>query len=383
MEELSGVKYMKFIHLADLHIGKRVNEVSMLEDQEYILRKILEVVDEEKPDGVLIAGDVYDKPVPGTEAVRMLDFFLTSLAKRQIKVFLISGNHDSAERIAFGANLMTQTGIHVSQVYDGEILPVKLEDELGELNVYMLPFIKPLVIRNIFPEDKIETYTDAVECAIRHMNIDRTKRNVLVAHQFVTGAVRCDSEEVSVGGMDNVDAGVFEGFDYVALGHIHGPQNVGSERIRYAGTPLKYSFSEINHEKSVTVVEINKDVVIRTVKLHPRRDMIELRGKYNELVGKENYEKYDRDAYIRVILTDEEEEPDAIGKMRVIYPNIMKLEYDNQRTKGCGEVYGAREEEMENPLQMFGDFYQMQNNQEMSIEQEKYMKMLIDEVWEA
>lgn len=383
MEDLSGVKYMKFIHLADLHIGKRVNEVSMLEDQKYILGEILEIVEKEKPDGVLIAGDVYDKPVPGTEAVRLLDFFLTSLAKKQIKVFLISGNHDSAERIAFGANLMKQTGIHMSQVYDGEILPVKLEDELGELNVYMLPFIKPLVIRNRFPEEKIETYTDAVECAIRHMNIDRTKRNVLVAHQFVTGAVRCDSEEVSVGGMDNVDAGVFEAFDYVALGHIHGPQNVGSERIRYAGTPLKYSFSEVNHEKSVTVVEINRDVVIRTVKLHPRRDMIERKGRYNDLVKKENYEKYDRDAYIRVILTDEEEEPDAIGKMRVIYPNIMKLEYDNQRTKGCGEVYGVREEEMKNPLQMFGDFYQMQNNQEMSIEQEKYMKMLIDEIWEA
>ena len=237
---------MRFIHLSDLHIGKRVNEFPMLEDQEFILTKILNIIDEQKPDGVIIAGDVYDKSVPSAEAVELFDDFLVRLSKRDMKVFVISGNHDSAERIAFGGRLMDKSGIYMSPVYNGKIEPVALSDEFGDVNIYMLPFVKPSNVRRFFPESEITSYTDAVKVAIDSMNIDTAKRNILITHQFVTGATRTESEDVSVGGTDNVDVSVFDSFDYVALGHIHRSQKCGSEYIRYSGTPLKYSFSEAN-----------------------------------------------------------------------------------------------------------------------------------------
>ena len=248
---------MKLIHLSDLHLGKRVNEYSMLEDQEYILKKIINVIDDEKPDGVIIAGDVYDKSIPSAEAVQLFDDFLVQLAKRSLKVFVISGNHDSPERIAFGSRIMDASGIHMSPVYSGDITPIPLEDEFGTVNIYILPFIKPAHVRR-YAENEITTYTEAVEYVISKLNIDPANRNVLVTHQFVTGALRSESEEISVGGSDNVDAYVFEPFDYVALGHIHSPQTCGSENIRYCGTPLKYSFSEVHDKKSVTVVELRE-----------------------------------------------------------------------------------------------------------------------------
>ena len=230
---------MKMIHLSDLHLGKRVNEFPMLEDQRHVLIEILSVMDAEHPQVVLIAGDVYDKSVPSAEAVQLFDWFLTELAQRKLEVFIISGNHDSAERIAFGSEIMQRSGIHLSPVYNGTVTPVALQDENGEVCFWLLPFIKPVHIRRFFEEETIESYTDAMRAAIRQMEIDPQKRNVLITHQFVTGASRCDSEEVSVGGADNVDAEVFDVFDYVALGHLHGPQNIGSEAIRYSGSPLK------------------------------------------------------------------------------------------------------------------------------------------------
>lgn len=249
---------MKFIHLSDLHLGKRVNDFSMIEDQRYIITKILQIIDTEQPDAVLIAGDVYDKSVPSVEAVTLLDFFLVRIASRNLDVFIIAGNHDSPERISFGGRLMERSGVHFAPVYGGKAEPVTLRDEFGEVNFYLLPFLKPAVVRNLFPDRNISTYTDALSAAVDKMEIESTKRNVLVAHQFVTGAVRSDSEEISVGGADNVDVSVFDGFDYVALGHIHRPQQVGVKTVRYCGTPLKYSFSEANQEKSVTVVEMGE-----------------------------------------------------------------------------------------------------------------------------
>jgi exonuclease SbcD len=230
---------MKFIHLSDLHIGKRVNEVSMIEDQQYILHQILNQVDDIQPEAVLISGDVYDKSVPSAEAVTLFDDFLCALAERNVTVFIISGNHDSAERLAFGGRLMEGKGIYLSPVYDGRITPVSLTDEYGSIHFWMLPFVKPAHVKRFFPQETIESYTDACQVAVKNMEVDPSQRNVLLTHQFVTGSVTCDSEEISVGGTDNVDAAVFEDFDYVALGHIHGPQNIGSQRIRYCGTPLK------------------------------------------------------------------------------------------------------------------------------------------------
>ena len=314
---------MKLIHLSDLHLGKRVNDFSMLEDQQYILAEILQIIDREKPDGVLIAGDIYDKSVPSAEAVALLDDFLVRLSKRELRIFVISGNHDSPERMAFGGRLMERSGVHLAPVYDGKVEPVVLTDQYGPVKLYLLPFVKPSHVRRCFPEREIATYTDAVSAAIEAMEADTAVRNVLVTHQFVTGAARCDSEELSVGGTDNVDAAVFDPFDYVALGHIHGPQQVGRETVRYCGTPLKYSFSEAGHKKSVTVVELGAKgaVTIRTIPLKPLRDLVELRGTYEELTLRAFYEgtSYPRD-YIHIILTDEDDIPDAVGKLRIIYP---------------------------------------------------------------
>lgn len=377
---------MKLMHLSDLHIGKRVNEFSMAEDQNYILDQILKIAEKEGVDGVLIAGDIYDKPIPTAEAVQILDRFLTRLTKIGVPAFLISGNHDSAERLAFGSGFMSAGGIYLSPVYDGAALRVCLEDEFGPVYIHLLPFLKPSLVRHAFPEEaeNITGYQEAVETAVRHMEIDQEERNVLVAHQFVTGARRCDSEEVSVGGLDNIDAGVFDAFDYVALGHIHSPQNVGSEKMRYCGTPLKYSFSEAGQEKCVTIVELGKkgELSVKTVPLAPLRDMRKIRGSYMEVTARSFYEGTSTQDYLEVTLTDEEDIPDGLYKLRVIYPNIMRLLYDNLRTRETLEEWEGRNEgEREKAeWELFEEFYQLQNNQPMSDVQMEFVKNMIREM---
>lgn len=376
---------MKLIHISDLHLGKRVYEYSMLEDQEFILKRVINIVDSEKPDGMVIAGDIYDKSIPSAEAVQLFDEFLVQLAKRCIKVFVISGNHDSAERIAFGGRLMDASGIFMSPVYDGSIRPISVNDEFGTVHFYLLPFIKPAHVRRFF-DDEIASCTDAIQTVISHLDINRAERNVLVTHQFVTGALRSESEEISVGGTDNVDACVFEPFDYVALGHLHSPQNCGSEKIRYCGTPLKYSFSESQDHKSVTIVELFEkgNISYRTVPLAPKRDLVELKGKYNEVTLKSFYENTTwQEDYIHITLTDEEDVPDAIGKLRTIYHRLMKLDYDNKRTRSNNEIIGSEAVEAKSPFELFSEFYELQNNQPMSEEQSMHMKELIAATWEG
>lgn len=376
---------MKFIHLSDLHLGKRVNEYSMLEDQRYILGEILRIVGEEGPDGVLIAGDVYDKSVPSAEAVTLLDDFLVALARQKVRVFVISGNHDSPERMAFGGRLMAGSGVHLVPVYHGKTEPCTLTDQYGSVDLYLLPFLKPSQVRQCFPQQEIATYTDAMAAAIGAMEVDPSRRNVLVTHQFVTGAARCDSEEISVGGSDNVDVSVFAPFDYVALGHIHGPQRVGRDTVRYCGTPLKYSFSEAAQQKSVTVVELGEKGVVdvRTVPLTPMRDLVELRGTYEELTFRGFYEgtSYRRD-YVHITLTDEEDIPDAVGKLRIIYPNLMKLDYDNRRTRASASLEGAGEAERRSPLELLEEFYEKQNGQPMEEEQRAFARGMMERIWE-
>lgn len=373
---------MKFIHLSDLHIGKRVNEFSMIEDQKYILEQILHIMREEEPDGVILAGDLYDKPVPPTEAVSVLDAFLTKLADQKTAVFAVSGNHDSAERIAFGAKLMSSRGVYLSPVYSKTVEKIVLNDAHGEVNLYLLPFIKPAVVRRFFEEEEINTYQEAVQTAVAHMEIDREKRNLLVAHQFVTGALRCESEEISVGGLDQVDASVFQDFDYVALGHLHSPQHVGRKEVRYCGTPLKYSFSEAGQEKSVTVVELKEKgrVEIWTVPLKPLRDMRTIRGTYMEVTDRSFYQDTNTDDYIFATLTDEEDIPDGMQKLRTIYPNLMRLEYDNKRTRENRSIEGADAVEQKSELELFEEFFELQNNQPMSEEQRAYVKNMMEEI---
>lgn len=418
---------MKFIHLADLHIGKRVNAFPMLEDQRYILKRILTILREEQPDGgVILAGDIYDKAIPSAEAVELFDEFLTQLAALRLRVFIIAGNHDSPERIAFGNRLMDRSGIYLSPVYDGHVKRITCRDSASavtlsaanavDLNagthsvesastsaaastcppvdVYLLPFLKPANVRRFYPEETIESYTDAMRVAIAHMDIDPTHRNLLVTHQFVTGASRSDSEDISVGGSDNVDASVFAPFDYVALGHLHGPQQMGEEGgplIRYAGTPLKYSFSEARHHKSVTVVEIGEkkadgvvDVCIGTRELRPLHDMREIRGSYEELTLRANYEGTATDDYIHATLTDEIEVPDAARHLQVIYPNLMKLDYDNARTRGQGsERLELEQLEEKSPLDLFSELFEKQNHKEMTEEQVRYVQAQMEKIWEA
>lgn len=418
---------MKFIHLADLHIGKRVNAFPMLEDQRYILKQILTILREEQPDGgVILAGDIYDKAIPSAEAVELFDEFLTQLAALRLRVFIIAGNHDSPERIAFGNRLMDRSGIYLSPVYDGHVKRITCPDRAASVtlsaanavdlnagthsvesastsaaastcppvDVYLLPFLKPANVRRFYPEETIESYTDAMRVAIAHMDIDPTHRNLLVTHQFVTGASRSDSEDISVGGSDNVDASVFAPFDYVALGHLHGPQQMGEEGgplIRYAGTPLKYSFSEARHHKSVTVVEIGEkkadgvvDVYIGTRELRPLHDMREIRGSYEELTLRANYEGTATDDYIHVTLTDEIEIPDAARHLQVIYPNLMKLDYDNARTRGQGsERLELEQLEEKSPLDLFSELFEKQNHKEMTEEQARYVQAQMEKIWEA
>lgn len=376
---------MRFLHTADLHIGKRVNEFSMLEDQEYILRQILKTADKEQVEAVLIAGDVYDKQVPSAEAVRLFDWFLTQLNSQKLPVFVIGGNHDSVERLSFGAQIMEESGVYLTQSYDGKVVPVRLEDEYGSVNLWMLPFLKPAMVKRFFPEQDIVTYQDALETVIGNMELNREERNLLIAHQFVTGAVTGGSEdsvEVFVGGVENVDASVFADFDYVALGHIHRAQSAGGEQIRYSGTPLKYSFSEIRHEKSVTIAELKEkgSLTVHQEPLKPLHDMREIRGSYEELVLRENYQGTDLEDYLHVILTDENDIPDVIGRLRSIYPNIMKLDYDNQRTRRNQELMKEEAAVEQSPMELLGQFFSQQNNQEMSPEQTEYARTLMETI---
>lgn len=377
---------MKFLHISDLHIGKRVNEFSMIEEQRYVLKQILNIAEKEHVDGVLIAGDIYDKTVPSAEAVQIFDWFLTELAGKGEKVFAVSGNHDSAERVAFGAQLMSGRGVYLSPVYEGEVSKIALQDTYGEVNVYLLPFLKPATVRHALEKELEgelpESYQEAVSLAVERMEVDDTKRNILVAHQFVTGAGRCDSEEVAVGGLDNVDAEVFDRFDYVALGHIHSPQSVKRETVRYCGTPLKYSFSEAEQEKSVTILELKEkgEIILSTVPLKPLHDIRKIRGTYREVMSRDFYQGTDTEDYVQITLTDEEDIPDGLQRLRTVYPNLMRLVYDNNRTRQEQNVEAAEKIEQKSELELFQEFYELQNNQPMSTEQEEFVKQIIEEL---
>lgn len=385
---------MKFLHISDLHIGKRVHEFSMIEDQKYIFRQILEIAKTEMAEAVMIAGDIYDKPIPSAEAVQVFDWFLTELAKQNKKVFVISGNHDSAERLAFGAELMQGRDVYVSPVYDGNVTKVKLRDNYGEIYVHLLPFIKPSTVRHALQKteqqleevmaESFQSYQDAMQAVMNRLEVDESKRNILIAHQFVTGAGRCESEEIIVGGLDNIDAKLFEKFDYVALGHIHSPQSVNRETVRYCGTPLKYSFSEANQQKSVTVVEVFEKgkLELRTVPLKPLHDVRKIKGTYLEVTARSFYQDTDTEDYVQITLTDEEDIPDGLQKLRVIYPNLMQLEYDNSRTRQSRTIEAAEKVEQKSELELFEEFYELQNNQPMGEEQRGFVKQLIEDIKE-
>lgn len=372
---------MKLLHISDLHIGKKVLEFSMLEDQKYILGEITDICRAELPDAVIIAGDIYDKSVPGADAVTLFDSFITELSDICKNVFIISGNHDSGERLAFASKLIRRSGVYFSTVYSGKIEPVRLCDEYGPIDFYLIPFVKPPMVRRFFENDDICSYNDAVKAIIDSLTLDMSARNVAVAHQFIFGAERSESEEpTTVGGIEDVDASLFEKFDYTALGHIHRPQFVQFENIRYSGTPLKYSASEAGHTKSVCIVELAEkgSVSIRLIPLVPLRDMRILRGSYDELMSPKSYAGTNTEDYIHVVLTDESEIPNALGKLRSVYPNIMSFRYDCLRLS-CGTDADTISADPEmSPADLFAKLYESQNNVKMTAEQTK----IIDEICE-
>ncbi|HJF84692.1 exonuclease SbcCD subunit D [Megamonas hypermegale] len=376
---------MKILHLSDLHFGKRLNNFSLLEDQYHVNRQIFKLAKDTHIEAVIIAGDVFDRQIPSAGAVQLFDDFLNFWAELNLPVFIISGNHDSAERLSFGAHIFSQNNIYISPVYNGQIEPISLNDAYGKINFYLLPFIKPATVRPFFPDEKINSYTEAVQTVLNNLPLNKDERNILIAHQFVTGAVLSDSEEIVVGGLDNVDAHVFDAFDYVALGHIHTPQTILRDSIRYCGTLLKYSFSEANQQKCATVIDIKAkgqmDITAYPVK--PLHDMRKIKGTYAELTDRQNYIGTDTDDYILATLTDEEDVPDAIGRLRSIYPNIMQLDYDNIRTRTRNNIETVDINTAKAPLELFGEFYKLQNNQPLNETQSQIMQDLIAAIWEG
>ena len=375
---------MRFLHLADLHIGKRVNGFSMIEDQKFVFEQVYNVIENEKIDGIIMAGDIYDKPVPSAEAVKLFDEMLTRLVSINLPIFVISGNHDSAERIGFGSDILSAAKVYMSRVYNGNLQQIELEDDYGKINVYLLPFIKPATVKNIYKEAEIKDYDDALEYVLSQEKIDETKRNVIVSHQFVTGAMRSESEEVSVGGLDNVSVENYEAFDYVALGHIHRAQQMGRESARYAGTLLKYSFSEEKHNKSMTIVDLKEkgNIEIKEIPVKPLHDLKTIKGKFSKITSEEFYKELKKEDYYRAVLTDEDDILNAIGKLKSIYPNLMSMEYDNTRTRSYSVVDNVETGETKSPLDYFEEFFEKQNGRKMSEKQRNYLLEILGEARE-
>ena len=375
---------MRFLHLADLHIGKRVNGFSMIEDQKFVFEQVYNVIENEKIDGIIMAGDIYDKSVPSAEAVKLFDEMLTRLVSINLPIFVISGNHDSAERIGFGSDILSAAKVYMSRVYNGNLQKIELEDDYGKINVYLLPFIKPATVKNIYKEAEIKDYDDALEYVLSQEKIDETKRNVIVSHQFVTGAMRSESEEVSVGGLDNVSVENYEAFDYVALGHIHRAQQMGRESARYAGTLLKYSFSEEKHNKSMTIVDLKEkgNIEMKEMPVKPLHDLKTIKGKFSKITSEEFYKELKKEDYYRAVLTDEDDILNAIGKLKSIYPNLMSMEYDNTRTRSYSVVDNVETGETKSPLDYFEEFFEKQNGRKMSEKQRNYLLEILGEARE-
>lgn len=372
---------MRFIHISDLHLGKKVYEYSMLEEQKNALWQVLAAVDEEKVDGIFIAGDIYDKTIPTIEAMEVYDSFLVELSNRNIDIFIISGNHDSPERVGFGAEFFKSKRIYISKAYEGKIQYVDKEDTYGNVRIHLIPFLKPANVRRFHQEAEINDYNSAIRTVVDNMELCKEGRNIVLVHQFITGAVRSQSEESFLGGMDNIEYDLFDEFDYVALGHIHKAQAMGRQQVRYSGALVKYALDEINHVKSMTLVEIkNKgEVETRMIPIKPIHDMRCIEGTYMELTDRKNYIDTKVDDYLHVVLKDEEDVPDALRKLRVIYPNILKLEYDNTRTRQRNSVLDRKAIKNKEPIEYIEELYKIQNNDNMSKEQALMLQRIMED----
>lgn len=372
---------MKVLHTADWHIGKNVNNMSMEEEQRYILDEIYKILVEESIDLLVIAGDIFDRSVPPASAVVLLDEFLTRVSQQGIKTCIISGNHDSPQRIEFASRILEKEGIFMEGTHQEKVRKIVLDDEYGPLNIYLLPFIRP----SMFTSDNgSRTYDEIFHQRLELIDLNQEERNLLVAHQFVVGATTCESEELAVGGIDMVSSLGLEAFDYVALGHLHSPQMVQKDYIRYSGTPLPYSFSEEKNENSVTILHFKEKghLDIRLRKLSLKRRFQTIKGKYQELVSPSYYQNLQKDNYFRVILEDEDYILEVMEKLRSIYPNIMAVSYDNQRSRQNQEIKIDDKIKEKTPIEIFEQFYYLQNNQNLDDHQKRYLQRLVETIWE-
>lgn len=377
---------MRFLHLGDLHLGKSLGDFDLIGDQKYILDQMLAVIRERTVDAVLIAGDVYDKAIPSEAATNLLDYFLCRLAETGVKTFLISGNHDSDDRLNYGSRLFQDNQIFISSVFRGELEKYTVEDEQGEVDVYLLPFVKASQVRHYFPDAKIDSYDDAVHVILTQAGIDLNRRNIIVAHQFVTGKSEdpalAGSESAgtqSVGLVEKIGYDCFDAFDYVALGHIHSSQKVGREEVRYAGSPLKYSLSEVNNIKSIPLVTLGEkgQISVELIPLIPMRDLRHIKGPMQELLDKKNVQA--PEDFIYATLTDEEIIGDVMAIFQQIYPNTVKIDYDNSHTREVEQIDLSNIVENKSFSELIGDFYRLMYQCEISEEEIDYMKMAAQE----
>ena len=373
---------MRLLHLGDLHLGKSLGDFDLIEDQKYILDQILAVIRDRSVDAVLIAGDVYDKAIPSEAATNLLDYFLCRLSETGVKTFMISGNHDSDDRLNYGSQLFQTSQIYIASVYMGILARYTVEDQVGEVDVYLLPFVKASQVRHYFPDAKIDSYDDAVHVILAQAGVDLNRRNVIVAHQFVTGKSEdpalAGSESAgtqSVGLVEKIAYDRFDAFDYVALGHIHSSQKVGREEVRYAGSPLKYSLSEVNNIKSMPLVTLGEkgQVSVELIPLSPMRDLRHIKGSIRELLDKKHVQS--PEDFIYATLTDEEIIGDAMGIFQQVYPNTVKIDYDNSHTREIEQVDLSHIVENKSFSELIGDFYRLMYQCEISEEEMDYMKM--------
>ena len=350
---------MRLIHIADLHLGRTLGEVSLLEEQRYALGEIERLCAQNEVDALLIAGDIYQRAAPQAEAMELFDSFVSALTAKGVKIFAISGNHDSAQRVSYFSQLIKNSGVYMSERFEGKLQTVECADEHGKIYIHLLPYIRPVHVRVCYPDEEIAAYTDAVKTVIAHSPVDFSKRNILLAHQFITGGEMAGSEEKTVGTLDNVDASVFDGFDYVALGHLHRPQKIGREGMRYAGSILKYSFSEADDKKSAVLIDLGKKGEMTTTLLPIpfKRDVKKIEGLYGELME----HPYTED-HVWLCLKDEDVPPDAQRMLKTVFPHMRRLTVDNSKTKLDRDISGAESVQDLDAEALFKDFYAEQNN---------------------
>ncbi|MFR5642581.1 MAG: exonuclease SbcCD subunit D [Clostridium paraputrificum] len=396
---------MKIIHTGDWHIGKIVNEFSMIDDQRYILNELIKLINLEKPDVLIIAGDIYDRSIPPVEAVDFLnEVFSKILIDNKVKIVAISGNHDSGERVSFGSKILEKEGLYIQGIIEDEIKSIRIDDEEGNVNFYMIPYVDPAILRRKFNNPEIRNHNDAMKAVINRIkpSLNENERNIVVTHGYVTYKRKDDIDKdgenlyeladlevsdserpLSIGGTDLIDSDNFDCFDYVALGHLHGRQKVGREEIRYSGSLMKYSFSEINHKKGVVIIEIdgNKKINIRQEELRPKRNMRIIKGPLDELIKAGLEDCSNREDYIQAILTDEGEIIDPIGKLRSVYPNIMILKREEKKDIGTSLTAASKGYKSKTELELFEEYYDRLGSGEFTEEKKEVIRNVVNEVF--